>query len=149
MLESMEWQTYNDTPYQDTTPLKPGTFRIVHIFAGHWSEPMKCSLHRREFRVISSSRDSGYRALSYAWGAQGAKDIIYVNNYKVEVTLNLFCAMRYLRRKKKTITLWIDALVCLQYLAMALLSTSSIPLQPPHGTLSGSSWMISRVPTHV
>lgn len=115
------------TPYEDTTPLGSGTFRIVRISPGQWSEPMRCSLLRCHLDYLSSIYGE-YRALSYAWGAQGVKTIIYVNNYQVGVTLNLSCALRYLRRKDEDITLWVDALVCLQYLPTGLpLSTSRAP----------------------
>jgi hypothetical protein len=46
-------------------------------------------------------------------GPLSRKKNIYVDEVPVNVTLNLFCALRYLRQLDRVLILWVDALVSL------------------------------------
>ncbi|KAH8879963.1 hypothetical protein GQ53DRAFT_833688 [Thozetella sp. PMI_491] len=51
-----------------------------------------------------------YKALSYVWGSPRTTEEVVVENETYHATINLSCALRYLRRTDKPITLWVDAL---------------------------------------
>jgi hypothetical protein len=57
-----------------------------------------------------SNTISSYEALSYTWGTKEFKHNILVKNSQLKVTANLFQALRHLRDKETTRTLWIDAI---------------------------------------
>lgn len=91
-------------------------FRVVHIAPGKWRDPIKCNLSHHSHdtlnsRIFFTVPPCTYRALSYAWGSSRVKEVIYLEDVPVKVTLNLFCALRHLRRADQSISLWIDALV--------------------------------------
>lgn len=95
------------TPYGPLTGSE--TFRLAIISPGQWADPVRCKLVQREFD--GSSDGGSYKALSYAWGAPAIKETIYLVDVPVEVTWNLFCILRCLRKVDEDVVLWIDALV--------------------------------------
>lgn len=52
-----------------------------------------------------------YKALSYVWGSSWVKDTIDLENLPFQITLNLSCALRHLRKDDVETYLWVDALV--------------------------------------
>ncbi|KAH6672179.1 heterokaryon incompatibility protein-domain-containing protein [Halenospora varia] len=56
------------------------------------------------------SSASDYEALSYCWGAPGFTKTISVNNHTVQVTANLFAALRQFSLDGTHVKLWVDAL---------------------------------------
>lgn len=127
---NMDWE---DAPTSETAPvpvssilppspyhtrLHDNAFRVVHIAPGHWREPIKGRLSYHSYGMFNSRDVSivppcAYKALSYAWGSCSVKEVIYLENMPVKVTMNLFCALKYLRRADQSVSLWIDALVTL------------------------------------
>ncbi|KAF3761669.1 HET-domain-containing protein, partial [Cryphonectria parasitica EP155] len=100
---------------------RPKQIRVVSISPGQWKDPIRCRLLHYELSELHEA-DSCYKALSYVWGSSVVKDIIYVEDisrvgnivriedHPVEITFNLFCALRYLRHTDHDVVLWVDAL---------------------------------------
>ena len=60
------------------------------IRAGELRDPISCTLH-----VVDLDSQPAYDALSYTWGDPGVTKSIQVGGVEVEVTLNLYTALRY------------------------------------------------------
>lgn len=84
-------------------------FRLVCVSAGRWHDPIRCMLIRR--RLDEVSEDLPYRALSYVWGCSSVTDNIELQERPFQITLNLSCALRHLRKVDGEILLWVDAIV--------------------------------------
>ncbi|KAF4953647.1 hypothetical protein FGADI_5983 [Fusarium gaditjirri] len=61
-------------------------------------------------RVLKAEQPDPYEALSYCWGSADNRPIISLNTCPHLVTKNLEAALRHLRLKNETRTLWVDAL---------------------------------------
>jgi hypothetical protein len=59
---------------------------------------------------VSLNDSPKYRALSYVWGAKFGTQPLLCDSSEIHITPNCESALRYLRRKNKTITLWVDAI---------------------------------------
>ncbi|ETS07232.1 HET-domain-containing protein [Trichoderma reesei RUT C-30] len=81
--------------------------RMLHLECGSGSSLPQCTLHRVSLR---SDPPPKYEALSYTWGDENDRREIAVNGYIVDVTVNLYSALRRLRLENETRVLWIDAL---------------------------------------
>ncbi|KAF2869721.1 HET-domain-containing protein, partial [Massariosphaeria phaeospora] len=86
-------------------PLNDSDIRTVIILPAVDTEAeIRCELYHREF-------DPGtYSALSYVWGNPNPRKTIYIEDTAVEVTPNLFAALRSLRHTSSKVCLWVDAL---------------------------------------
>ncbi|KAI3325421.1 heterokaryon incompatibility protein-domain-containing protein [Xylariaceae sp. AK1471] len=88
-----------------------GDFRLVTILAGQWNDDIKCVVSDAWFR-----HNTGYKALSYAWGASKSKRPIQLRGNHFDdtaslvITVNLEHALRTLRLTDKPVIMWIDAL---------------------------------------
>lgn len=98
-----------------TTPYSYGLYnsdiiRLVHIHAGLWDDPIVCRL---QYRLLDASAEQAcsYAALSYVWGSAAIRELISLEEVETQVTLNLFCALKYLRKVNEDVVLWVDALV--------------------------------------
>jgi hypothetical protein len=80
-------------------------FRIVTVAAGNFEEPIHC-----ELEVVSPSDNKPYEALSYAWGDNKPSWKVFINGTRHAVSQNLESALRHLRYKDRSRTLWVDAL---------------------------------------
>lgn len=85
------------------------TIRVVRVAAGQWQDPIRCKLLRRG--LDEASEKYPYRALSYVWGSSKVTETIYLEGHLFQITLNLSCALRHLRKVDQDIHLWVDALV--------------------------------------
>lgn len=83
--------------------------RLVRVAAGRWHEPIRCTLFCHG--LDEALKPPPYRALSYVWGSSLVTDTIALQDLPFQVTLNLSCALRHLRRVDSEILLWVDALV--------------------------------------
>lgn len=113
LLQTESWESYpasnsGSTLYQARL-LGSQQFRVVEIAQGQWDDPIRCTLKIVVFD--QPFRYGPYKALSYVWGSPVVTDTIHVDGLPVKITLNLFCALRYLRMVGKSNLLWIDALV--------------------------------------
>lgn len=90
-------------------PLKEskGEIRLLELYPGGLGEDIECSIRHA---TLASTLE--YTALSYTWGDPKIRKAIVVDGQTLEVTVNLFDALRYLRSSRKTQTLWVDA-VCI------------------------------------
>lgn len=81
--------------------------RVIRIEPGQWDDDISCRL-----KVVSLDRllRPRYDTLSYTWGSSKVTRIINVNKQPINVSTNLFEALRALRRKFQTVTIWADAL---------------------------------------
>ena len=100
------------TPYRFSLH-DSGEFRVVRIAAGRWNDPIRCKLIYRKLDEASGKHP--YRALSYVWGSSSVTDTIDLEGCPFQITLNLSCALRHLRKVGEDTFLWVDALVSIPY----------------------------------
>ncbi|KAI1406410.1 HET-domain-containing protein [Hypoxylon fuscum] len=81
--------------------------RLLTIGAGTWSDKIECNL-----QVASLDDSPCYEALSYVWGDTNNTKSISVNSRTLEVTENLYLALRRMRHTESPRVMWIDA-VCI------------------------------------
>lgn len=79
--------------------------RLVTLFPASFHEPIACTLFHTEL-----SSNPSYEALSYTWGNHQNLVSIMVSGKSFGITHNLATALRYLRRKEREVTFWIDAI---------------------------------------
>lgn len=85
--------------------LAPGEIRLLTIYPSRYHKAfLRCQLHHEALN------GAVYDALSYAWGTSGQTEHIYVDEEEVAVTPSLLAALRHLRDREKSRTLWVDAL---------------------------------------
>ena len=88
------------------TPLRrPREFRLLQLDPVKNSENLACSL-------VQNSLDDcpEYEALSYSWGDPTITQGINCNCVQVQVTVNLYHALRSLRLRDEPRMIWVDAL---------------------------------------
>lgn len=86
---------------------QPGQIRLLQVRPGRQSDAIECSF-------LECSLDSpdlpSYQALSYCWGEASLSKSISVAGFETKLTPNLHSALMHLRNRRKTSTLWVDAL---------------------------------------
>jgi hypothetical protein len=100
MVESASHYTYR--------PLDPDRreFRLVKLKPStQFSSPVCCELVETQLRDHPP-----YEAISYVWGDPRAKAPVHVEDAILHVTVNLECALRYLRWEHEARWLWVDAI---------------------------------------
>ncbi|KAF5012785.1 hypothetical protein FDECE_1205 [Fusarium decemcellulare] len=75
--------------------------------ADNFNDPLRLALKRVSLNGLGRVR---YEALSYVWGPVTGDRRVYCDGKLLRVTPNCESALRYLRLKNKSRTLWIDAL---------------------------------------
>jgi hypothetical protein len=75
--------------------------------ADQFNDPIRLSLKRIS---LTGLRHTQYEALSYVWGSITGDCRVYCDGKLLYVTSNCESALRYLRLKKRSRVLWIDAL---------------------------------------
>ena len=92
-------------PYQHLD-LAASSIRLFDLSPGRWNDKLSAT-----FRVVDLKDRPAYDALSYTWGRQQEQKGICINKkHGVGVMDNLFRALRRLRRRFGTRTLWVDAI---------------------------------------
>jgi hypothetical protein len=86
--------------------LSDGEIRLLNLQPGTFDSPISISL---EHRILSESSKT-YEALSYTWGTSLERNTIGCGDGKLQITVNLFDALRRLRSPTMTRVLWIDAI---------------------------------------
>lgn len=92
--------------YYENIDVPDRHIRLLHLRRGSFADPIVC-----ELSVVPLDNALDFEALSYAWGALDVTRAITLRNHQVEVTVNLFNALRRLRcANKERRPLWVDAL---------------------------------------
>ncbi|KAL2063734.1 hypothetical protein VTL71DRAFT_5539 [Oculimacula yallundae] len=96
-----------ETAYQYTSLPDAGNYiRILDLQPGRRNEAIVCTLSE----VSLTKSFNHYEALSYVWGEDQELVAIQVNDGRLEVGHSLHCALRFLRHRKETRSLWVDAI---------------------------------------
>ena len=98
-------------PYH-TRPLRPGSrcIRLLDVQAlsnfGDDSQPLEADL-----RIVDLDERPRYNGLSYVWGQKSSQPkIIRCGTTDIELSDNCYLALRHLRRRFETLTIWVDAI---------------------------------------
>jgi hypothetical protein len=78
--------------------------RLLDIHPGGFDAPIHCDL-----RHASLTPGLDFTALSYTWGDPNIRKPIEINGKRLDVTLNLYHALHYMRSSHNIRTFWIDA----------------------------------------
>ncbi|KAL8342806.1 hypothetical protein RB598_004259 [Gaeumannomyces tritici] len=81
--------------------------RLATIGPGSWLDDVRCELTNWP---LDPSHRPAYQTLSYVWGSARVTEEIFLNGIPWQVTVNLSCALRYLRHSTHPAIFWIDAL---------------------------------------
>ncbi|KAK4569588.1 hypothetical protein LTR86_003351 [Recurvomyces mirabilis] len=112
-----------DRPLSSTTfadvdhvysPLPPGHIRLLRLFPGAQSDPLRGELYQS--RLSADRSDESFEALSYCWGEAKPERKFYdglnIGDTPLPLTENLHAALRQFRHSHQPRTLWVDA-VCI------------------------------------
>ncbi|KAI2469715.1 heterokaryon incompatibility protein-domain-containing protein [Annulohypoxylon bovei var. microspora] len=107
-MASIQDQQINDKKsgdlYSTLDPEHPH-IRLVTLKPGIWSDEINCSIN-----IVPFDGSQTYEALSYVWGDRQNKKSIRLDDHNIEVTDNLWLAMRRLRKPSTPRVVWIDAI---------------------------------------
>lgn len=93
------------------TELTPDTseIRLMRLQPGDQNAPIACTVDVHLLNDNPSLPE--YETLSYAWGGEGEKQDIKVNeDYNLKIGKNLWDALRRIRKADGDRTLWVDAI---------------------------------------
>ncbi|ETS80393.1 hypothetical protein PFICI_07922 [Pestalotiopsis fici W106-1] len=90
--------------YHPLTPSR-SEIRVLTLLGGKPEDDVKCTLG-----IVSLDEKPEFAALSYVWGDASIKKPITVDGETFEVTINLNDALRALRQRRESRTLWVDAI---------------------------------------
>ncbi|KAI1165991.1 heterokaryon incompatibility protein-domain-containing protein [Nemania serpens] len=90
--------------YSALSSIEP-QIRLVTLNAGSWSDELECTVH-----IVSFDDQLVFETLSYVWGNPHVLKRISLNGQNVEITENLWLAMRRLRDPSTHRVIWIDAI---------------------------------------
>lgn len=93
--------------YQKPLRSDIGEIRILRVLPGNSEEAISCELN-----LINLHDGVDFEALSYVWGTDISTTPVYVDGEAIQVTSNLYRALRTLRYPDKSRPLWVDA-VCI------------------------------------
>lgn len=94
-------------PYQYSAIGAPTNIRVLDILPGDVNSEIRFRLREKEL-----GNRNIYYALSYAWGPPVFTHKIYSEEGSIQVTKNLWEALRHYREADRIKTLWVDA-VCI------------------------------------
>jgi hypothetical protein len=107
-MESNKGSTYQYTPLRER-----GAIRIISLQPSPDVEAqVECSLDHTTLYDCDADTLNHYVALSYAWGDAQDTTAILVDGIKLDITVNLDSALRYVRDKSRPRKVWADA-VCI------------------------------------
>ncbi|KAH8702941.1 heterokaryon incompatibility protein-domain-containing protein [Phaeosphaeriaceae sp. PMI808] len=79
--------------------------RVLDLLPGTQGETVRCAL-----RNVDLDGEEEYEALSYVWGKLVTEKYVYISQFRVPITRNLYSGLQRLRYETKIRTLWIDQL---------------------------------------
>ncbi|KAG8166202.1 hypothetical protein KVR01_004754 [Diaporthe batatas] len=102
----------HDLDYSYRPLSTPDSTRVLVLFpAERTKDDLRC--HMDEIRLPDAeNKGQGFTALSYVWGSDEAFHAIWFGNHLLRIRPNLDSALRNLRRRDRSIRLWVDA-VCI------------------------------------
>lgn len=114
------WPNELPPPYDDTEqkynyrPLShPDSTRVLVLLpAQNTADDLRCSMEEVRLSDDVEEKSQGFTALSYVWGEGRAYHMILFENRWLQIRPNLDSALRNLRRRDRSIRLWVDA-VCI------------------------------------
>lgn len=83
----------------------PQAIRILCLNPGQWNDPLRCSL-----KPVDLGTAPAYEAVSYAWGDESERAVVWCDGSALSVTRNLFEALQVYRRRDRVRYLWADAI---------------------------------------
>ncbi|KAH9203637.1 heterokaryon incompatibility protein-domain-containing protein [Leptodontidium sp. 2 PMI_412] len=96
--------------YEYQSLKKVDDIRILVLEAGQEDEPLRCHV-----KDVSLSSNTPYEALSYVWGDPTVKVPIECSGRKLNITTNLFDALKRFRLPDADRVLWVDAICINQF----------------------------------
>jgi hypothetical protein len=72
--------------------LEPSSIRLISLDPGQSSDPLSCRI-----RHVNLSSSPNYEAISYVWGDESNKAIIFCDGVEMQITQNLAAALRRFR----------------------------------------------------
>jgi len=81
-------------------------FRLLHLLKGKWPD-IECTMYQA---YLDGDDIIPYDALSYTWGGTDKTSTVIVNGKYLDVTANLYSALRHLRSETEDKVLWVDAI---------------------------------------
>ena len=78
--------------------------RLLRLLPGSWDEPLLCELN-----AVSLNDKPEFQGLSYVWGKSGIVKTVQLDGKPFQVSLNLWTALRRLRRLHDERVIWADA----------------------------------------
>jgi hypothetical protein len=113
-IPNHSFQNLAREPYEyDSLNEAKDEIRLLTIQPGHFNDPITCHLS-----TIPLSGVPLFEALSYTWGDPIVRNEIFVDGKSLDITRNLYMALRYLRFEKVPRVMWIDA-ICVNQLNLA------------------------------
>jgi hypothetical protein len=94
-----------ESRYHYSPLLGSRTIRLVALHPGDDGNPIRCNLF-----VANLDQNPIYHGLSYAWGDPSSTVPIICSDASIDVTINLSSALRRLRHRSESVTVWADAL---------------------------------------
>lgn len=85
------------------SPLDGHQFRILELLPSMDDPTSRGRLH-----TATPEHSQPYEALSYCWGTQIEKEVMYIDNGELEITKSLASALKYLRLETHSRLIWVD-----------------------------------------
>lgn len=106
--DSFKSQSLDPTDYQ-YRPLDPPRheIRVIDLRSGNATDAIQCSI-----RHVFINERPLFETISYVWGDETIRDVIYVDCKRLSVPASSAAALRKVRYEDKGRTVWIDA-VCI------------------------------------
>ena len=96
--------------YKEASLKTRNAIRLLELFPGAPDDPI---IHIAIYRTNLKAAKSTFEALSYTWGNEKLRKTIYCcanRTQQLNISLNCYTALRYLRHERDKRTLWIDAI---------------------------------------
>lgn len=91
-------------------------FRILELFPGEPDDEIHCKLRNEPMHTDNGKEiHIHYEAVSYTWGAPTPKRQIVCSGKAIYIRMNLFQALKHIRRKDRIRRIWVDAICINQF----------------------------------
>ncbi|KAH8783001.1 heterokaryon incompatibility protein-domain-containing protein [Diaporthe sp. PMI_573] len=101
-----------DLKYNYRPLSRPDSTRVLVLLPAQKTvDDLRCYMDEVRLSDVED-KNQGFTALSYVWGADKAFHLIWFENHSLRIRPNLDSALRNLRRRDRSIRLWVDA-VCI------------------------------------